>query len=999
MKEKRSNCSKTAKRLFFAAVLAALLLACLFVAAACNKHKHEYTSSITKQPTCAENGIETFVCECGDSYTQDVSALGHSYTALKNDGDLHFAVCVRCGKAQPDAEGDVHSFVKDEKASYEPTCREKGLSVMKCACGATVETELPLLKHELVFDNNESQHWQKCKNCDYVSERIKHDWKYVSDTKMHHMECKICDYETEEQKHEYTSSVTREATCVRAGETTYTCACSYSYTEPIETIAHSYTETVSTSANHWTVCSACKAIDPDTPKTAHVWEITGVKQAATCTTGGYDNVKCSVCNYESTQPSNKLNHDFSTVVVGESNANGHRLKCARCEEFVFINHNSLTEELIGADADCPNGHNKAATCGEAGHQDKICLVCNQAFHTVLPATGEHNYSEELVNTHGTQHWQVCTVCGGESARVNHTWTTITQQPTCTEIGHERSVCSECGYQRSNRNIDALGHDLEETVKVVATCQNAGEKTVVCTRCGFTEDRAIAQLKHDWSGDYETDAQQHYRTCASCGIRQTSGGNHNFGKEQVVTPAVNCGDIAVTRRTCTACGYYVDTQTVKAHNWASTDEGRIDPTCGQAGGHYERCQNCSIEQWVVDPQLSTGHDLVYHERKEATLFEDGNIAYHECLICGRYFKTKNCEIEYTAQEIVLSKPQRVVVSSVAELVAVVGADDYPLDTPSAEYYEITLTFCESDVTGRIITFMDDDSFITVRFDSIENLSNLSYGDVVKLIGNLVWYSGEDTINDYGVELQNARVLSVPKDDGLASLYITETILGDKTNTICVSDGSTVFSGTSNNYNCLIIDNASTITVYYYNYNNGTILKSLVINGESYTATSSGIEVEVTGDMYVEAVFSIYGNENSVTFAELDTTWGSGAQKIDPYVSCTYVGPEPEEANRLYANSRLEINLVNANIVGVEFVFEDPASYGDEDKLNTNVIKLGNTELDYDIEYPTSGDQLLAKVKLNNLPEGNDSLQYVVNAQARLVSVKITYVTHNQPLAQA
>lgn len=242
------------------------------------------------------------------------------------------------------------------------------------------------------------------------------------------------------------------------------------------------------------------------------------------------------------------------------------------------------------------------------------------------------------------------------------------------------------------------------------------------------------------------------------------------------------------------------------------------------------------------------------------------------------------------------------------------------------------------------------------------------------------------------------MSVPQEEDFATLYITNTVLGGAYNSIYVNGMGGDFTGTSNNYNGLMI--GETVHVYYYDGQNGTVLKSLVINGKSYTTTSAGVEIEVTGDMYVEAVFSSYGNENTVTFTEVDTTKGAGAHEVDPYVSYTYLnGQTTNVENRLYAGSTLEINLQNANIVGVTFVFEDPVNYAPnkEDKLNTNVIKLGSNELEYEIKYKSSGELLVATVELKNLPSGQTTLQYKANVQARVVSILVTYAAYNQPLA--
>lgn len=44
-----------------------------------DKHTHDYTSEITKQPSCLISGVRTFTCACGDSYTKTISATGHDW--------------------------------------------------------------------------------------------------------------------------------------------------------------------------------------------------------------------------------------------------------------------------------------------------------------------------------------------------------------------------------------------------------------------------------------------------------------------------------------------------------------------------------------------------------------------------------------------------------------------------------------------------------------------------------------------------------------------------------------------------------------------------------------------------------------------------------------------------------------------------------------------------------------------------------------------------------
>lgn len=100
-------------------------------------HKHSYTETITKEPTCTEAGEKTFTCDCGDSYTEEIAAKGHRY----GDDDK----CTDCGELNPDHK---HSYT--EKVTKEPTCTEKGEKTYTCGCGDSYTEEIPALGHNFV---------------------------------------------------------------------------------------------------------------------------------------------------------------------------------------------------------------------------------------------------------------------------------------------------------------------------------------------------------------------------------------------------------------------------------------------------------------------------------------------------------------------------------------------------------------------------------------------------------------------------------------------------------------------------------------------------------------------------------------------------------------------------------------------------------------------------------------------------------------------------------
>ena len=80
---------------------------------------HTYTSAITTEPTCWRDGVITYTCECGDSYTEDIEKNDHDYNEW---------------------------WVKTK-----PTCTKAGLEWTYCrVCDLDIEREIPATGHEAI---------------------------------------------------------------------------------------------------------------------------------------------------------------------------------------------------------------------------------------------------------------------------------------------------------------------------------------------------------------------------------------------------------------------------------------------------------------------------------------------------------------------------------------------------------------------------------------------------------------------------------------------------------------------------------------------------------------------------------------------------------------------------------------------------------------------------------------------------------------------------------
>lgn len=89
------------------------------------EHTHAWGEwTVTTPATCEAEGVETRTCECGESETRAIAALGHEWsTEWTADGENHWHVCVRCGEVADKAahealEVDGDPYKKDKNQHY-----------------------------------------------------------------------------------------------------------------------------------------------------------------------------------------------------------------------------------------------------------------------------------------------------------------------------------------------------------------------------------------------------------------------------------------------------------------------------------------------------------------------------------------------------------------------------------------------------------------------------------------------------------------------------------------------------------------------------------------------------------------------------------------------------------------------------------------------------------------------------------------------------------------
>ena len=120
-------------------------------------HAHSYTATVTKQPTCTAEGVKTFRCFCGDSYTEAISAAGHVFGAYVYNNDAteaadgtETAACTICGaKDTRTAAGTKIAHVHNYTAAVTKaaTCAEEGVKTYTCSCGSSYTETVPVIAH------------------------------------------------------------------------------------------------------------------------------------------------------------------------------------------------------------------------------------------------------------------------------------------------------------------------------------------------------------------------------------------------------------------------------------------------------------------------------------------------------------------------------------------------------------------------------------------------------------------------------------------------------------------------------------------------------------------------------------------------------------------------------------------------------------------------------------------------------------------------------------
>lgn len=155
--------------------------------------------------------------------------------------------------------------------------------------------------------------------------------------------------------------------------------------------------------------------------------------------------------------------------------------------------------------------------------------------------------------------------------------------------------------------------------------------------------------HDFSEDWQTDADGHWKACACSAIAERA--NHNGGTATCVEKAE-----------CATCGR--EYGAFGAHELVHHDAVAAD--CETSGSvEYWHCAVCGKNFADADGEqelesvtiAASGHSLAYHERVAPTYGAEGRAAHYACAVCGKLFLDEAAEQPVSAEGLVIPKLER------------------------------------------------------------------------------------------------------------------------------------------------------------------------------------------------------------------------------------------------------------------------------------------------------------------------------------------------------
>lgn len=375
----------------------------------------------------------------------------------------------------------------------------------------------------------------------------------------------------------------------------------------------------------------------------HSWTKAKDAKAATCKeAGNIEYYTCSCGKYAKLENGKYVEIALADTVIPKTN--NHTLKHEDAVVSITCGQDNVAEHWVCTVC------GKLFTDKDGKNETTLDKLTTKKAHTLVKVDAV----AATCTTDGTKEHYKCTVCNRLFTDKNGNNETTADKlvipaahklvktdakaATCTTPGNKQywtcDVCKKVFSDAAGKNkialadttIAALGHELTKTEKVDSTCTATGHEAYwTCSRCkgifadeqgttATTLDKLTIAKKAHTSGDYVTNATEHFKTCSVCGTEiEKSREKHTFVK-----------DDATGVETC-KCGYAIGGKVDENHQHAAGNDWFRDEN-----NHWHKC---------TDPKCTAHVDEAKHAFKTVSTTKDGNktTTVEKCETCG-YVKT-------------------------------------------------------------------------------------------------------------------------------------------------------------------------------------------------------------------------------------------------------------------------------------------------------------------------------------------------------------------------
>lgn len=621
------------------------------------------------ESTCIAAGSQSYTAsvtvdgqEYTNTYTKKLPAGGHEMVGQQDCENG--SACANCDYT---LEALGHNWTLDSTEAA--TCNADAYQTYRCSeCQKTnVVTLEGTSGHSMRYDEDVQDgckftKWYKCANCDHTAPGSEDEVYY---------------------QHTYTATLTKEATCVSAGEKTYTCAgCNDSYTEPVATNdSHDWVKGATVDGVTTHTCSRC-----DATKTT----VEATKDTALSTNELKDNevqladnasVKLDEKTVDALEKDIKINVEtVDPDAAGLTQEQQEQIGNAKVYDFTmtYDDGSEITDEGTQFAGEVTVSLPYTLEEGEDVDSINVWYIDDEGKLTAVEAT----YSNGFV-TFTTNHFSYYTVTRLTPAErcelYGHAMVTREKAVTCTEDGYETVLCQRCGDVEKDVTVEHAGHNFKETVTAEATCEKAGAFENVCQTCGVKSVGEIPAKGHKMDQTQTVDA-----SCEQVGkIVSVCANDCGYTKEEVIPQLKHvyqvhedtepsCSAKGVYSKKCKLCGdvVVVEERLPLGHqfdeknvvwNWSENYlEATVTLVCSDDSAHTktlnaviteetERAASCTASGKITYTAEASYNDVSYSDKQEETVSELGHIPgnelqsnatqhYYSCNVCGQKIDT-------------------------------------------------------------------------------------------------------------------------------------------------------------------------------------------------------------------------------------------------------------------------------------------------------------------------------------------------------------------------